>query len=616
VNVRNIGIFALTFLLAGTLGSCFVAAQDKPLHPTSQKAITLPRPQGRKVSLARQLIRIKQYDNAARILEQLYEESPADEVVQNLLRSCYDVLGQHAKAELLARKFIERKPDNPGNYTYLAELLAKMGRRDESISAYGEAIALTVPDDLTAQISLVRSMMSCGQDDLALERIDVIRGDSGQANVFALERGTILEGKRDYRAATEEYLMILDSDTTHQVGQAERRLMAMLEFSGSSDEVETVLMNLADTTAGERTLNLLADYYIKANRFENAFSYALMQDSLAGFNGEPLINFIRQCRDRKSWTQVAQMADYFLERYPETPYATEVSSLQADALARLGRSREAIAAYERVYAGSKQPRTKGDALYGIGQVYFNFLHDYANARIYFDSVVTQYPRGFSYLNARKNIPHCYLREGDLSTARKEFAVLAGKRQLDDIQEEIDYYLALTAFFEKKYDSAEVGFRKLMVDYPRGYYVNDALGLVLLIGQAQGEKSLLYDFSNALYFQEQGRPDSTRAKLTAITEATNPALADVALFRLAQLDLEVHDSAAAMVSIDRLIVDFPESYYLPFGMKIKADMLIADDPGAEEARGLYRRLLESYPDYPFASEVREKLRKLESENSIG
>ncbi len=616
MNIRLAAISTLTSILAITFGVGAVSAQDTPPRITSEKAVALPQPRNSKVKLARRLIRVKQYDNAARLLETLYEENPADEVVQNLLRSCYEILGQHPKGELLIRKIIEREPNVLSNHTYLAELLARMGRSDESTAAYGEAIAMTAPENLMDQSNLVRSMMSCGQDDLALERIDLMRSISGEATFFALERGTILEGKRSYKAATEEYLSILDADTLLQTGQAERRLMALLEFNDSSEEVETVLMNLADTTAGRRTLHLLADYYIKANRFENAFNYALMQDSLAGFDGQPLLNYLRQCRDRKSWAQVARMADYILERYPGTPYVTEVSAQQANSLAQLGRAEEAIAAYERVFVSAAQPRTKGDALYGIGKVYFEDTHDFASARIYFDSVVTHYPRGFSYLKARKNIPHCYLREGNLEKARKEFAALAGKRQPDEVKEEVDYYLALTAFFEQKYDSSEAGLRKLMVDYPRGYYVNDALGLVLLIDEAQGDKGLLHDFSDALYFREQGRLDSTRARLTSIATATNPALADVALYRLAHLDLDVKDSTAAMATIDRLIADFPESYYLPFGMKIKADILISDNPGAEEARRLYRRLLESYPDYPFASEVREKLRKLETENSIG
>ena len=613
---RSLVIALLVGLCSFGVATGSAAAQDTSPRVTSERSVPIMRPEDERVKLARRLIRIKEYSNATSLLEAVYEENPADPVVQNLLKSCYDILGQHAKAELLIKKIVEREPDVLSHRTYLAELLAKMGRTEESKEAYDKAIALIEPDNLLNQSLLIHSMVSCGQEDLALERIDEARTISNRPTLFALERGMILEGKRRYEDATEEYLSILDSDTARQIGNAERRLMAMLEFSGSSKEVESVLMNLADTTAGERTLNLLADFYIKSGHFDKGFNYALLQDSLAGFNGQPLLNFIGQCRHRKSWEQVARMADYILQRYPQEPFVTEVSAQQADALAQLGRSDEAIAAYERVFDGADQDRTKGDALCGIGEVYFEILHDYPTARAYFDSVVNYYPRGFGYLHARKSIPHCYLREGDLARARKGFSQLAETRQLEDIKEEMVYYLALSAFFEKKYDSAEVGLRRLMVDYPRGFYVNDALELVLLIDEAQGDESLLDAFSDALYFRERGRLDSTRARLEAVASADNPALADIALYRLARLDLKAEDSTSALSTIDRLISEFPDSYYLPYGMKMKADMLLNGAAESEEARQLYRRLLESYPDYPFASEVRDKLRKLETKSPVG
>lgn len=578
--------------------------------------MSLPVLGDQKIKLARRLIRVRQYDNAARLLEEVYENNPDNQVVQNLLRSCYDALGQYSKAELLAHKFIEREPDNVGHRLYLAGLLAKMGRSDESKAAFEKAESLLDPNNLIDQTNLIHSMIACGQDDLALERIDRVRATSGQPLLFGLERGTLLEGKRQYKAATEEYLTVLNEDTTHLAAQAERKLMALLEFSGSSAEVEQVLMNQSDATAEGRTLNLLADFYIKSGHLDKAFNYALKEDSLDGFSGRPLRNYLLQCRDRKTWGQVAKMADYILRKYPDSSFVTDVSSFQAEALARLGKGPEAIAAYERVFEGAEHPRRKGDALFGIGEVYFETLHDYSKAREYFDSVVTRYPRGFAFLNARKSIPLCYLREGRLVQARKEFAALSGVRQLEDIQEETAYYLALTALFARMYDTAEVGFRKLIVDYPRGYYVNDALELVLQIDGAGGDKVLLDDFAEALFFQEQGNLDSTRARLNRVADAANKALADVALYRLAGLDLKEQDSTSAMATIDRLIADFPDSYYFPYGMKIKADMLIAGNPAAEEARQLYRRLLESFPDYPFASEVREKLRKLETEGLIG
>ncbi|MBU0984213.1 MAG: tetratricopeptide repeat protein, partial [candidate division Zixibacteria bacterium] len=122
--------------------------------------------------------------------------------------------------------------------------------------------------------------------------------------------------------------------------------------------------------------------------------------------------------------------------------------------------------------------------------------------------------------------------------------------------------------------------------------------------------------NALFFEEQGLTDSTRVRLESIAVAENPALGDLALFRLAELDLKTGDSSAAVTTLERLAASFPDSYYVPFGMKIRADILVTRPDGAEAADALYRELLESYSDYPFTTEVRNKLRELQEARLVG
>ena len=102
---------------------------------------------------------------------------------------------------------------------------------------------------------------------------------------------------------------------------------------------------------------------------------------------------------------------------------------------------------------------------------------------------------------------------------------------------------------------------------------------------------------------------------ALVENDNSVLADIALLEMARIDVQASDTARALAELNRLIEEFPESYYMPFGLKGKADLLVADDGRREEAVAIYRRILEHYPNYPFGSEVREAMRRLE-ENKIG
>jgi len=140
-------------------------------------------------------------------------------------------------------------------------------------------------------------------------------------------------------------------------------------------------------------------------------------------------------------------------------------------------------------------------------------------------------------------------------------------------------------------------------------------MMLLIDEA-GSEPLLSEFSDALLFEERREYDSCRAELERIAGADHPALSDDALYRLADLSIARFDSAAALEYIERLAGQYPESYFAPWGLKLKGDMLTADPRRREEGKAIYRRLLEENANYPFTSDVRKRLRELEVDPRTG
>jgi tetratricopeptide (TPR) repeat protein len=135
-------------------------------------------------------------------------------------------------------------------------------------------------------------------------------------------------------------------------------------------------------------------------------------------------------------------------------------------------------------------------------------------------------------------------------------------------------------------------------------------------EAEQDDTLLYDYSNALLFEQMRQYDSMVARLESVVEAENQALADVALYRLARVSFDHFDTTTAMGYIDRLTEDFPESYYTPFGQKTRADVLMSDPDTRDKAVEIYRELLKQHPNYPFTSAVREILRQVEVDQNIG
>jgi tetratricopeptide (TPR) repeat protein len=584
---------------------------EKVKHP-SQFSETEQR-----IMAARQQMSRRDYFTAAQLLEVAYESEPKNSVVHNLLRQCYQELKLYTKAEILIKRLIGDYPRFYGYRVDLAEVLIRQGREDEALEAYDQALSL-VKANRPSDISLiVKSLIRQNLHDKALKVIDRHRLISGDSLLFAMERGEILENRREYRLAADEYYHLLIADTTTLANSAEKRLSGLLEFVESSGEVESYLLEQVSLHTAPRPLQVLTSYYIKSGSFDKAFEYSLRRDSLSKANGGSLLYFMRECQGRKQYDQVVRMGQYIYGRYDRAPIALESSFRYAEALTYLGEYARAIEVYEHIGDITETVQDKAEALYEIGYIYFDRLMNYPMALTYFDSVMTHFRSGNGAMQARIRIPHCHLRSGDLETAKEQFAKLAAGRLANtDIREEVDYYLALVDFYGKQYDSSEVRLRKLMVDYPRGYYINDALRLVLLLGEAADTKELLGEYSGALWFLERKMPDSGRVRFESLVSSEDRRLTDVALLALMKLDLNEGDSTAALATVDRLISDFPESYFMPFGMKTKADILAGEEESLDESRRLYRLLLENYTNYPFTSEVRKKLRAIEIDRKIG
>ncbi|MEW5993493.1 MAG: tetratricopeptide repeat protein, partial [Candidatus Zixiibacteriota bacterium] len=357
-------------VLAVLVSTANISAQAPVEHifvKDTRKQRALETVSDQKLNLARRLIRDKAYLSASAILEQLYEENDSDVVVINLLLNCYDHLGYAAKTELVARRMIEHQPEHPGYHIRLAEALARQSRPDEARAEYRQCLALTPDSNLNQHQAVLQSMMTNGFEDEALKHIDSLREHTSDKRLFALERGALLEQSRQYSEAAREFFAVL-SDSGSTVANAEKKLQALLEYPNTSQEIEQTLLTLMRDSANARAASLLSGFYLKSERFDQAFDYAVIRDSLQNLNGAVLLSYVRDCRERKLYEQVIRMAGYIISHYPENPIAGETYFLYADALVELGRPDQAKAVYDTIYASFPRLEDKAAALYNIANI--------------------------------------------------------------------------------------------------------------------------------------------------------------------------------------------------------------------------------------------------------
>ena len=488
-----LSVFLLVLVSNGAFGQ-----SEEPLGQNYVIQSSGSTPENRqRVMAARQFMDNGSYDPAAATLEIVYEQEPENQLVAGLLKTCYYQLKQFLKAETLIRRMLEKYPDQFGYRIELAELLADRGALDSARLAYRETLAGLPLRDTVRFVMIIHSLVGRGFDDEASRLIDSLRRQSGDSLLFALDRGAILEKQKRYGEVVDQYLIMLAQDTTSASMEAERRLIALLGFAESAGPVEARLAKEANTVRSRRVLQLLEDYSLKEGRFEKAFAYAVRRDSVERTDGAPLLYYMRRCAERKQFAQTVRMGEYALARYPSSSITLLVRMSLAAALAQTGRYQEAIGQYDLVRKSSPRAQEQGDAIYAAAALYMDRLREYPTALKLFDTLLLQYKFGNLFLYSLRDRSRCFVRMGNLDSAGEAYLTVGKHTNLPEFREEAAYYGGLIYLFRDQFDSCKSAMKKLLVDYPSGFYVNDAVQLLMALDDASGASDILAMYGSAL-----------------------------------------------------------------------------------------------------------------------
>lgn len=559
-----------------------------------------------KIMFARKLISERNFSGASSFLEVLYESHPQNSIITNLLTQCYSQLKLYFKLEELLKREIQENPTNLGYYLSLAEVQAQQVKFDEALESYKQAIARIDGVNRVRYQLVIQSMLQYDFEQEAEKQILTWRKESGDSNLLGYEMGLILEKKKEYAKALAEFYPLLE-DTTRIGNSVEREIVELLMFEDSRSVAEQFLVEKNDKEFNVRTVKILSLHYIRTGQLEKSFEYTKLRDSLLEKNGNSLISYMQTCHREKLYDETIKMGRYVLSQYDNPSIQNRARFIIADAYSENKLYDSAFATYNLIFEDSKAVRDKADALYYIGKIYQDKLFKFDTALTYFDSVATSYQTGLNYMHALEEIPYCYVQMGELEKAMSLYGELSMKRLEVNSQEKVLFQLAQTFFIDEKIDSSKTLISKLLISYPTGFYINDALSLMKIMQSGEDDQEALKLYAKALLFEIQHKQDSAIAELDKIAQKESQVLADFALFKITENLIQQKDSLLALEYIDKLETNFPESYYLPYALKEKADIILAQNKKTDEAYQIYRHLLKDFPNYPFISEVRKILR---------
>jgi len=609
--------FFYSLLLVCFIASLSLAAEKKEADQLFQEQILNPQAVDAefrgKILFARKLIAERNYQGAASFIEVLYEKNQNNQIVINLLRQCYSQLKQNFKLEELIKKQIESNPSNIGFYLSLAEVVAQQGRIDEARKHYEKAVSLIDGTNRVRYQLVIQSMLKNSLESEAEKFIFKWRKESSDNTLLGEQLGKIYERKKEYKKALDEYYPLL-ADTSRLGNNVEREIVELLLFEDSKPLTEAYLVEKNKKEINIRAVKILSMHYIRTGQLDKSFSYTKLRDSLHEKNGNALISYMQTRQREKLYDETIRMGDYLLSQYQQPAIQNRAKFLIADAQTHLKQYKKSQQTYSEIFGLAKSSREKADALYHIAKIYQDNLNEIDSALYYFDSLTTYYKTGINYMNAMVDVPYCYIQKGELQRAKEIFFSFEKQRFNVDIKEKILFQLAQVLFFENNIDSCKTLLSKLLINFPTGFYVNDALSLLKILQSGEDDANILKLYSMAMLFEIQKNNDSTLATYNKIIDDESKVLADFAMYKIIGIYVEQTDFVHAIETIDKMGAMFGESYYYPFALKQKADILMRETKKADEAYTIYRQLLLNFPNYPFISEVRELLRAVPNKNS--
>jgi len=563
------------------------------------------------LSMARQLMARGAFISAASYLEDLYAQDPTRRETVNLLLNCYFELKAYSKAELLLQRMLGQFPFEYQYHSDLLGLYLNTGV-DSTVDLQINNILDKFPGNPDIHRDIINRLIDYGFNDKALDMIKSGREKFSDRMLFAMERAALFENRGEYNNAVMEYYSAVSSDTLLK-GSADRKLASLIRYPGAVDEVIRALGSILDSLPNDLyALKVLQEAFVRSERLEDAFDISVRLDSLTNSAGRELYRYLRNCHQRQLSDQVIKTAEYLDLRDSVGNEISQYRFFYGEALLAVNRTDEAINVYREIIREYPMTRDKAKATLAIANAYRYNLRDYESARVYYDSASFAYNFSPVRFAAWLETARLFVIGGHLDSAETAFSEILIDGDIDERRELISYNLAMIDFYGKKFDDADLAFRKIIADFPRGYYTNNALINSLIIREAQQSFPGALDFfAGAAFYNARLMPDSVEITYRNILKLGQTSLTGLTMLHLAEHYCGHNDTLAALDIIDKMSVDYSDDYFYPYTLKLKGEIFTRDIARKDEAAAIYRDLLQNYDNYPFTGEIREALQNIEN-----
>ncbi len=567
----------------------------------------------RQFRIAQKLQVANKHEQAAAILEKLYENRPESEQYYRELLESLLSLSRIEEALKLIEKKKTHDPLNPRYAIDYGRVLYKTGKEKEGKKIWKHA--LEEHRNNVAVFTLVaNAMLSHNLFDEAIEVYKRGYELHPKRTYFLQNIASIHRNRFEYSEALEYYLEYLRKEPNRHHAIT-RQILSMEVDTDDIDDLAKLLEKEAKESPDIPELQMAAaKFYQKYQRFDKALEiYENLENDKT--KGKYLMDFGRTMQADSLYQLALRSYEVIANRFPKSAYLFSAYLGAAKCNLELAQLKNEQQYAEKAIGiinlvRQKYPNHTEVAELGLveGLIYKEFFFDVDKAIEIFKDISSTYAKHQQiFERAKLFLGECYLIRSDLDKA----AVTLRNIQSEAMISQALHLLAKIEFYRGNYsESTNYVNRVIQLEGTSGTVTNDALQLQMLLAQAESSpKALeLYAEADLLLFQDKKSQAISKME-NALAENPPDNLKAQLLLDAAKLSREIGKPNEALEFCNKLIKDSTMITYADEALFLMAIIFEKDVGDLSHAFQLYDRLLIEFPESQFSHKARFRLSQI-------
>lgn len=556
----------------------------------------------------------KKYPEAIEILKPLYSEHPNDLNIAILLKTAYYENKSYADLVPILKRILEKNPHDWKLWAESGEVHLKLAEDEKADEDFAQALKMS-PQNPEAYQRVALNYRVNGFTEKAVQTYKLGNRNLGK-NVFSMDLVNLHQVARDYRSAVEEYFNFMGNDP-RKFELVEKGVRNLIQSGEDLEAVELVLHETIEKDSTNKyAYKLYGDLSLAKGELERAFEIYKVVDFLWEGQGGYILNFAEECQKKELFGLSLDACEYLISHYRNPRLLPRAGLCKANSLKGLKKFEDAVRAYGEIITDQMGEKEAIVSHFNIGEIKLKELGQAEEALSWYKEVI-RFPGSVVYSDALVRLGDCWMSMSELDSAlfwfREILAIPLDKGKI----EEIGFKLGEIDFYKGEPKGALEKYQKLVLDFPRGFYVNNSLERIAILKENMEANPLgLLIFSQAIFEKVKGNSQKSISLLGKLADSQDPSLSDDSKLEIGRILRKEGDSKGAILNLEQLIKDYPRSPFCALAQKLIGDIYYFDLNDLAQAEEAYLLLLKNFSSSLFVEEARINLKKINRQKVEG